>query len=785
MSSAVTTPETSPQRRSERRRTGSINYDESHTKHSSSESDDDEDEDDAEDEEEPDAEDDDDYSAHPRKRPRKKQKKAPAQKKQKKTIPDNIDKLDDFEENYIFQALSSEETAIGEIATGWLEDFNSEENKFVALKDLINFVLRSVGCVSQLSEHDVTNVDSSLDTVAEIQQLFAKQRFHEYPFLMSSNSKNPNWKAFRKNALEFVSQILLIANENGTLYDNEDLIELLLTWLGSISTANVRSLRYVSTILCLEIETTFCQIIVKLSKFSEKTKRQLKTEEISLASSKKGRKKATKKQTKAIEKRIEQLTENLESYQNQKTFLESFLKDVFNTVFGRRYRDTDPQLRKECIHYLSVWIDEYPEFFLDAVYVRYFGWLLTDSVASVRAEVFKNLLKLYQKRNTMAALRQFTSHFKSKMIEIAVFETDHTVRHTALSLLTQITKKGFLEDDEIAMISGLIFVDSEDALYIAGIKQNPLKIRREIAKFIAVVEAEKYGESLENNSSAFDDLEEASSLDLKEMVKFRCLIDLLDDSYQYYVENYASAEKKTKLDSSKFRKFSSVAQVLYQQPRYNKKHESLDFLAEFILFDISSIDGLDSQVKQLIELSNRQQVFLLNFLYGAALNYTQGEYTKMKPIVRKANLENVDGEVEEHIDATSYLTKLISKMAKLYEANSKNQESLSVFMLLFNELLSSGTFASTNQEAVLEKIAPFVIKSFSESNLEVSSIKTQDAVYFDSLNYQFYQFFEHLITESAEVNMKLDESVKEIEKKLHADLTDTDISVLASNINKS
>ncbi|GMF03149.1 unnamed protein product [[Candida] boidinii] len=111
------------------------------------------------DEDQIDQDEDDDYGSSSRKRNKRgrskssKAQKSSNTKRRKRNLVSNIDKIEDFQENYIFQALSSSETSIAGLATEWLEEF--QESKYGALKDLINFLLRCCGCVTQLNEHDV------------------------------------------------------------------------------------------------------------------------------------------------------------------------------------------------------------------------------------------------------------------------------------------------------------------------------------------------------------------------------------------------------------------------------------------------------------------------------------------------------------------------------------------------------------------------------------------------------------------------------------------------------
>lgn len=47
----------------------------------------------------------------------------------------------------------------------------------------------------------------------------------------------------------------------------------------------------------------------------------------------------------------------------------------------QRVRDVESIIRLDCIKSLSEWTEDYPAFFADNHYFRYFGWALNDQVS--------------------------------------------------------------------------------------------------------------------------------------------------------------------------------------------------------------------------------------------------------------------------------------------------------------------------------------------------------------------------------------------------------------------
>ena len=50
------------------------------------------------------------------------------------------------------------------------------------------------------------------------------------------------------------------------------------------------------------------------------------------------------------------------------------------SVFVNRYRDSDPQIRAECIQGLGTWMKTNPDYWIQGDYLRYIGWTLSDEV---------------------------------------------------------------------------------------------------------------------------------------------------------------------------------------------------------------------------------------------------------------------------------------------------------------------------------------------------------------------------------------------------------------------
>lgn len=131
--------------------------------------------------------------------------------------------------------------------------------------------------------------------------------------------------------------------------------------------------------------------------------------------------------------------------------------DDASSVFIHRYRDLDPSIRAECVQALGNWLKKFPAHYLDGQYLRYIGWVLSDTVTSVRLEAVRALVALYSHDDFIVSLQSFTDRFKPRLLEMASGDTDHSVRVAAVQVLSDVDAHGLLEEDQRSQLCLLIF----------------------------------------------------------------------------------------------------------------------------------------------------------------------------------------------------------------------------------------------------------------------------------------------------------------------------------------
>jgi cohesin complex subunit SA-1/2 len=573
----------------------------------------------------------DDYEEHTPKK-RKLTQKTKNSKKQKTTQSGNEfkDLRDEFEEHYLFQAMVDPEVSVVELANDWVDQYKN--NKDLAKKDLINFILNAVGCFTKIEEHDVANNESASETVGEIQTFFKRQKVHDFYL----TSKKPEFKQLYKNFAQFMTQMIVISDEKGLLYDNiviadedeeaeepEDtnIIEDLLVWLSSFSVTSVRALRYISTTSLFLIESALCKTVTKNNTSLEKFKHQLHVEQ-------------GKKQTATAKKRMNQIEQNIELYTNQSIILENFIQDIVNTTFIHRFKDVDHHIRANAMSYLGDWMMLYPEFFYKTTYLKYLGWVLSDNNSTVRLQVIKTLVKLLKHSVVVSGLRQFFERFKSRILEIAFHDVDIHVRANAIALLGEVNKIGFLEDDEISQLSSLIFNDKED------------KIQHLIATLIISVEAERTAETTETIGSLMEKEQDKITPDLHSLIKFKNLISLLKDAHDR-IEQPPKKDPKFQLPT-----YAKVGMFLAHEKRYLG---CWSFLMDYYLLDNATVDELDEGIASLVKLDSSERSILLQLIYGLLIE-----------------------DSEKFTDENSL--ELISKLQQLLKASEQIESDFSTFL---------------------------------------------------------------------------------------------------------
>ncbi|KAG7662157.1 IRR1 [[Candida] subhashii] len=608
-------------------------------------------------------------------------------KRQRKDKTKSLEELEEeLEENYLYQALAHTEVDVSEIALDWIESYQEDQTngEYAAITMLINLILRSCGSVYLFQPHDLSELESSAETVGEITIAFGKQSLHKFPYKALP--------VFKKNVVQFFEKIIEISHERGLLYKYEEddeesneevslaspLMTYIITWITSLTTSQIRPLRIISTELILIIQKELCNIIKNVTSNLDKSQKQLSK---------------IKKTNKA---RYKTVSSTIQSYQKQQATLTEYFDDIGQIVINHRYRDIDPQIRLSCLKYLSDTIISYPDYFCKDTYIRYFGWLLSDPASTVRAENTKVLLRLYKsltESTSTPVLRQFTERFKKNFIRMCRIDTDPQVRIHSLGICCELFRLGFLEDSDTESIIKDFPLDN-----LA--KSNLTKLHHEFARFVHVINENqveyingKYKLFLENYKlSQFND-------DLGTCLKIKNLVDVLSKSENNIEDTYRS---------------------LCEIAGYESNWE---FLMKYFLADMSSlqftenlegeenpdvVDNEETQAfKDLIELNESHRVVLLKFIQGSL-----------------SHLCKTAKSAKDQEEVSNQLIKMIDYLPRLQTHSIKSSKLFPIFLSIWTNFIGESKdainlfhlFTKLNREEEYDEVTIKILDYYKESS---------------------------------------------------------------------
>ncbi|KAK2742935.1 hypothetical protein FQN57_005065 [Myotisia sp. PD_48] len=528
------------------------------------------------------------------------------------------------------------------VAAEWLTRY--EQHNIGAMCDLINFILRCSGTDLQIDHADIGDVDNVPNRLNELQAEYQTHSLTEYPLV----SRAKKFKGFQSGLTSFIEDLVRTIHSASVLYSDPALIENLQVWVTSMSSAGIRPFRHTATIISLTIMTTLCHVAREVSSSVSNTRTQLETE--------KKKKTANKGRINTFENKIEEGQKKLET-------IDEILRDSFDTVFVHRYRDVDPKIRQECMSSLALWISLYKQMFFEGQYLRYLGWVLSDTVATTRAVVVQQLQKLFQKKENIPGLRAFTERFRPRIIEMAVRDAESAVRAAAVELLDLIRDAGLLEPDDIDQIGRLIF-DTEP------------RVRKAAGKFFVANIQDVYDTEIENfeeeaYDSFVDDDDENLDLPKRSWIKFKCLVDMLQayDNQDEQEEQEELVARPSLVGSSMSSRYVLATESIY--PHF-KEFENWGSLAGYLLYDHSQIsDASDDQtnsLKNLYRLNDGQENILLEVLECAVKLHIQmvsKSDTDRKGRKTKQSVQSMEERLE---DTAHNLSQIIPRLLNKFGA---------------------------------------------------------------------------------------------------------------------
>ncbi|KAK2460025.1 hypothetical protein APHAL10511_007948 [Amanita phalloides] len=346
-------------------------------------------------------------------------------------------------DNALFNALVNPAVPLQSTAEDFIESLR--QSPAAAQAELVNLILRCCGCNDSVDADAAIDYDGVVDALDNFTESLKQENSPVYPL----TSKLPTFKKFRKYLAEFIDRLVTAAADLGLLYST-DLMATLQTWVVAMSSSQIRSFRHTATVISLELETALCDVAAGVEKEAEVVARQREGEK---------KRKATNKSAGAA--RSKELGVKAKEIRKRRDQVSEFLKEFVDGVFVHRYRDLDPSIRAECVRAIGVWFKKHPSHFLDATYLRYVGWVLSDASNHVRLEAVRALSNVYDQADFISSLNHFTERFKSRLIEMATMDVDVSVRVAVIHVLTAIDAYSLFEEEEREKLCLLLFDEEQ------------------------------------------------------------------------------------------------------------------------------------------------------------------------------------------------------------------------------------------------------------------------------------------------------------------------------------
>ena len=484
-----------------------------------------------------------------------------------------------------------------------------------------------------------------------------------------------------------------------SLYSRPELIENILIWVSTMSSASSRPFRHTATVIALAITSGLAEVGAELVKTKAHALRQAEGEQ---------------KKQKKNQSRIREIQESAQKTADFEASLKGLVQDWVDTVFVHRYRDVDPRVRTDCMAHLGEWIRIYPDHFFDANYTRYLGWVLSDTSSSTRLEVVKQLQRIYQNEASVPGLSNFTERFRPRLVEMATRDAETGVRVAALDLLELLRKAGVLEPDDIDTISKLIY-DTDS------------RIRKAVVPFFVAGVQESYESKIDDlggNETLDEGLPSAEEDDYEQptmaWLKLKSLAEMLqsldpDDDTPATIERGTGLESDTLVAAGTESRCTLAAQALSAKMNELARWE---IIAGCLLFDHSHTaaanegEDIAKQFQQQCLLTEKEEVVLLDVLntsVKSALTDLTDASTETtghtKKSAKKLTKTQQQEQLSEREAAAQRLAQLIPRLLKKFGASAEAASAVLRLEHILNlEVFQELRQDSTTYSALLDDI---------------------------------------------------------------------------------
>ena len=530
------------------------------------------------------------------------------------------------------------------------------------MTDLINFVLRCAGCKNTVDVHDIEDSENAVSKLTDLQDEYANEKPTDYPLI----SRLKGYATFRSTVTSFFEILIATCHRSGLLYSDLAIIENIEVWVSTMSSSGMRPFRHTATVISLAIGIELARIAAELTSTLAHTSLQRDGE--------------ANKKSKQNKSRVATFDQTLAELERKKTTVEEPLNSIFDAVYVHRYRDVDPKIRVDCVTAMGQWIVTYPDLFFEGAYLRYLGWVLSDTHAPTRAEDIKQLTRLYKNKDNIARLRTFTERFRERMVEMALRDSEVSIRAATIELLCLVREASLLEGDDIDSVGRLIF-DAEPSVRKAVASFFAASVQDTFEVLKSEVESdESIAEMLQNENDADFDSPRLAWLKLKIVVQQLGIYDS---------EGAESASDDGQVPASGANsRYAYAAQTVCDKNGI-REAEEWEAVAGYLLYDFSVAS---SAFEEQFQLTEKDQIFLLEVLNASVKR-------KLKEAAEDEAGKKTNKQ-KEHAKSTQeaaaiHLTKIIPDLLKKFGSNSATTSAV----LRLGHLLNLDIFSQLQEDS--------------------------------------------------------------------------------------
>ncbi len=339
------------------------------------------------------------------------------------------------DKNALFAAVNDGKGSISTAAADLIERHSADGNS--AQCELLNLVFRSVGG-SPGSEIDpkALNLDDVTDDawVALVTDVVADMQEGGTP-PMQAGKPTSTGRRYASSFKKFFYAASDAALTQGPMARDRrldvSLVRDLITRVTEVVGVGQPDIRYAGSVAIFEMSRAIAH---KVKEFNVK-----------IATAEKQAKSASGARLTALQKQVKEMNEACEEMG------EVLTGPVFSVIFLHRYRDSCPAIRVCCLEYLAVHMIVLPDVFLNDRYLKYHGWMISDTDRTVRAAALAGLNLPFEAASSgsgavdVSTLTNVTMKFLPKIAERCV-DVSKEVQPAAMRLMLSLLKEGFLDD---------------------------------------------------------------------------------------------------------------------------------------------------------------------------------------------------------------------------------------------------------------------------------------------------------------------------------------------------